>query len=543
MTLIIAATAGPATSGQTDSTGPATFLVLVRGTRVGTQSVAVSRSGSGWLVSGTGRLAPPVDLVTNKFEVSYGSDWQPQQLTVQGSLRGQPLAIAATFGLTTASTDVVQGLQHGSLSHQMAPRSVILSGNFFGGYEVLALRLETATPGTRVPAYLAPDGEVSITVDRITPRRVSIGTTTLELREFLLTVNVPGGTMPLELWVDSRSRLARLVMPASSLVVLREDLATVMAREEHVRSAGDEDVFIPANGFSLGGTLSKPSNAAPRLPAVILVSSPGPQDRDLTVFGVSIFGQLANALADAGFAVVRYDGRGVGRSGGRTENAALAEYAEDVLHVVGWLRKRRDIDPERIAVVGYSEGAPVALTAAGREKRIKGVVLVAAPGRTGREVTLEQQQHVLSRLNIPESEKASRTSLQTRIIDAAVTGNWEGMPRELRDQADSPWFKGWLLFDPATAIAKLEQPLLLVHGTVDREIPAAHSERLETLARARRKAPEAATRRVLVTGVNHLLIPADTGEVDEYATLPDRNLSRDLVASIATWLRALAPAR
>ena len=98
----------------------------------------------------------------------------------------------------------------------------------------------------------------------------------------------------------------------------------------------------------------------------MLIAGCGPLDRDETAYGIPIFAQLANALADAGFAVVRYDKRGVGQSGGRSEFATLNDYAEDVVAVIKFLEKRKDIDPKRIALVGHSEGAAVALLAARR---------------------------------------------------------------------------------------------------------------------------------------------------------------------------------
>src|SRR5690606_28749195 len=105
----------------------------------------------------------------------------------------------------------------------------------------------------------------------------------------------------------------------------------------------------------------------------------GPVDRDETVAGIPIFAQLGGALADAGYAVVRYDKRGIGQSGGRSESVTLGDYAEDALSVVRFLEKRKDIDKERIYLVGHSEGAAVALLAARRSKRIKAAVLIAGP--------------------------------------------------------------------------------------------------------------------------------------------------------------------
>ena len=110
-----------------------------------------------------------------------------------------------------------------------------------------------------------------------------------------------------------------------------------MSREEKIHNPGDSDVFIQADGFSLASTITKPEKPQPKMPAVVLVGSQGRQDRDETLYGVSIFGQLAGRLADAGYLVVRFDKRGVGQSGGRPEHAGIAEYSRDVRAIVQWL--------------------------------------------------------------------------------------------------------------------------------------------------------------------------------------------------------------
>ena len=76
--------------------------------------------------------------------------------------------------------------------------------------------------------------------------------------------------------------------------------------------------------------------------------------------------------------------------------------------------------------------------------------------------------------------------------------------------------------------------MLLVHGELDQQVPVSHAERLAELARkeSRSKSVEL----VIVKGVNHLLVPATTGEVAEYATLTDRNVSKDVSAAVTGWL-------
>ena len=102
---------------------------------------------------------------------------------------------------------------------------------------------------------------------------------------------------------------------------------------------------------------------------------------DSVATGVPAMSQLAGAFASAGFLAVRYDNRGSGQSGGRTEAAALADYAEDTRAVMKWLTSRKDVDPRRIAFVGHGVGAWIALFAASREKRVGGVAILGAKRR------------------------------------------------------------------------------------------------------------------------------------------------------------------
>ena len=537
----LAQTSQAPTSHRTSS-----FTVLVHGARFGTEKVTVTRNAAGWQISSGGVLRPPIDLVTTKFEVSYGLDWQPRHLAIEATLRGQPLTLTTSFGLTSAFSDLVQGAKRGSITRDVSPRAIVLPGNFFGAYEALALRLSGAGPGTRFPIFVAPEREIPATVTNMTTRRLSTPEGVVDLRQYEMSFGYPGDPLVVEVWVDAQDRLARIVRPADGLTVVRDDLSSVLAREVKIRNPRDEDVFIPASGFNLGATITTTTNPKTRAPAVVLVGGveQAPQDRDHGLYGVPIFGQLAGVLSDAGWFVVRFDRRGSGQSGGRVENATLAEYADDVVGIVTWLRRRRDVDQNRIAVIGYGEGAPIAMTAASREGRIRGIGLLAAPGRPGREFALEQQIIALDRMKQPEADRQAKITLQTRMLDAVMTGKgWEGINPELRYQADTPWFKSWLNFDPARIIERLEQPILILHGALDRETLPAHADRLDALARARRKIGDTHTRKIVVPGVNHLLVRAETGQVDEYSTLADRTVATDVGTAIVSWLNDSLPPR
>ena len=514
------------------------LVVLFQGQRIGGETVEVKQTAAGWIISSTGQIAPPLDLTTTRFEATYAADWQPLKLSVEGTFRGQLITLSTVFASTSATSDVFTGGQRASVTHTVSPRTIVLPNNFFAAYEALAAQLGSSAVGAKFPVYVAPQREVAVTVDAVRQRRIVTADGPIDLQQFDLTFENPSAPLKAEMWVDGRKRLARLLLPAAGVTVIRDDLSAVLSREERVTHPGDEDVFIPASGFNLGATISRPKEPGVRLPAVVLVAGTGRQDRDEVVFGIPILGQLAGTLADAGFLVVRYDKRGVGLSGGRVESATLEDYAGDVISVVNWLRNRKDVDQDRIAVVGHSEGGAVAMLAADRQSRIKAIGLVATPGLTGKEVTLEQQQHALARSPESEDDKKAKVALELRIIDAALTGQgWEGIPPALRQQAETAWFKSWLQFDPAAVMKKIDQPVLIVQGALDTQVPPAHADRLESLARGRKARAAAETRKVIVPGVNHLLVPAKTGEADEYPSLPTKAVSPEIGQAITDWLR------
>ena len=340
---------------------------------------------------------------------------------------------------------------------------------------------------------------------------------------------IPDGPTDIDLWNDAAGRLVRLSVPTQSLDVVRADVATVAARREVAARPGDEIVRVPGNGFVLGATVSKPPGGAKtgsvKLPAVVLVGSSGSADRNETVARVPIFAQLAGSLADAGFLVVRYDKRGTGESGGRIETATISDYADDADAVVRYLEKRKDVDKKRIAMVANDDGVWTALLAASRSGRVAALGLIGGAGSTGAQVTLAQQQRALGRMSISDAEKLARVELQQKIQKAVVSGTgWEGVPPAMRKQADTPWFQSFLLFDPAKVVPRTRQPMLILRGALDTQVSMAEHEKLVALARARKDPAGKAVQAATLAGLNHLLVPATTGEVDEYASLGDRTV-------------------
>jgi fermentation-respiration switch protein FrsA (DUF1100 family) len=84
-------------------------------------------------------------------------------------------------------------------------------------------------------------------------------------------------------------------------------------------------------------------------------------------------------------------------------------------------------------------------------------------------------------------------------------------------------------------MARIKQPILIVQGDLDTQVPPHHAERLAGLARKRKNPPPVET--IHLPEVNHLLVKATTGEAAEYAQLQQKQISPDVAAGVAEWLR------
>ena len=396
-------------------------------------------------------------------------------------------------------------------------------------------------------AFVPPQLTATLTVRSITDDRVRTQSQVLQFRRYELGLVTAKNSAQIEMWADASGRMLRLTVLDQAFDIVRADIASITSRREQAARPNDETVSIPALGFSLMGTLSQPaSKPSPtfRFPALVLVGGSEPIDREESVAGVPVFGQLASALADAGFIVVRYDKRGVGQSGGRADTANLSDYADDAGAVVDFLKRRKDVDPARIAMLGYGEGGAVASVAASRGGNIAALVLVASPGVTGGALALEQQMLLLARMNTPEAERNAKLQLQQKLHLALITGTGlESIPADLRRRADTPWFRSFLVYDPAKVVRNVDQPILVVHGELDREILPVNADKLAAIAKARKGRAGEAVKLVKIPGINHLLVPAQTGETEEYGKLADRTISPSATSAIGAWLKEALKAK
>jgi pimeloyl-ACP methyl ester carboxylesterase len=129
----------------------------------------------------------------------------------------------------------------------------------------------------------------------------------------------------------------------------------------------------------LRGTLTYPDTKSKSHSAVVLVHGYGRRNRDYINYGHKTFLVMADYLSRNGIAVLRYDKRGCGESGGNFDKASFDDFASDAWSAVQYLNNRKKINFNSIGVLGHSEGGSVVPILASKHK-LDYLILLAAPG-------------------------------------------------------------------------------------------------------------------------------------------------------------------
>jgi dienelactone hydrolase len=354
---------------------------------------------------------------------------------------------------------------------------------------------------------------------------------------------------------DSSGKLILLSYPSQKIEVVREEYgASVEALRAALaatpKSAGidysapatapftAEEVTVNAKGFTLSGTLLLPKTGARPFPAVITITGSGQQTRDepVPLSGLEKYApmrQVAETLASRGIAVLRVDDRGVGKSGGFEVlmTATTSDFADDVRAQVAYLRSRAEIDPKRIALVGHSEGGNIAPMVAAEDSQIAAIVIMAGSAIRGDKISLAQLNEALEgETTMTEEQKNKQRAEQQEIMRAVATG---GDLSKYPAQVRLPWMKEFWTYDPLPTVRRVRQPILVLHGALDRQVTADQAEMIAQAARA------AGNKKVTVRvfpNLNHLFLPAKTGAFSEYSTLETSIVGDDVLKTLGDWL-------
>ena len=315
-------------------------------------------------------------------------------------------------------------------------------------------------------------------------------------------------------------------------------------------------------GIKLAGTLTIPSKEG-KFPAVVLISGSGPQNRDEEVFGHKPFLVLADYLTRNGVAVLRYDDRGTAGSGGDFKSATSLDNASDAAAAVTYLKTRKEINKEKIGLIGHSEGGIIAPMLASDDSDVKFIVLLAGTGIPGHELLLMQQELIGRASGMSESDlktareinkgafgiivKSTDTAqlkkdltayIRQMIIEHPDVEKPEGVSDEkfIKEQVDqlvNPWIIFFLKYDPAPALEKVKCPVLALNGEKDLQVPP--KENLSAIETALKKGMNDKVTVKELPGLNHLFQECKTGTPGEYIQI-EQTISPSALEEINRWM-------
>ena len=322
--------------------------------------------------------------------------------------------------------------------------------------------------------------------------------------------------------------------------------------------ASEEVRFQSIDGTWLAGTLTRPTGKQKPI-VMVLVAGSGPADRDASIMGHKPFLVLADHLTRNGYAVLRFDKRGIMRSAGSFADAALPNLINDAKGAVQYLAASKQF--RAIGLLGHSEGSAVVAEAARGNKNVGFVISVAGVGLPGVDAIVLQDDAELKLKGVSDAERAVATGYSRRFYEAvvkhAVVAEREAAISALKasltegEQAlVAQHTRGWvtvsmheargerlralLLSNAPASYAALNVPVLALNGDKDVQVPAA--ENLAGLRVALMHNKQA--KLISLPSLNHLLQTATTGLMEEYPQI-EETMAPLALTTISDYLKGL----
>ncbi|MGB8212252.1 MAG: alpha/beta fold hydrolase [Anaerolineales bacterium] len=299
----------------------------------------------------------------------------------------------------------------------------------------------------------------------------------------------------------------------------------------------EREITFTSASLRLAGTLRLPDSGG-RCPAVLLIPGSGQVDRNENAakLPINAFHDIAVALSGQGFATLRYDKRGVGASAGNFYASGFFDNVADAGAALEYLRSLEEIQPDRLFLLGHSEGGLIATRLAATGAQVAGVILLAGPAQSGEQVLLWQSVQVMKGMH----------GLNKWIIDLfhidirkAEQKQLDKIKRSRKDwyrvqgiaKLNAKWFREFMAYQPAEDFPKIQAPVLAIAGSKDIQVDPADLEKMAGLVRSDFEAH-------LVPGLTHIL-RTEAGEptVSAYKQQVTQPVDSQVLQLVSEWLR------
>lgn len=311
-----------------------------------------------------------------------------------------------------------------------------------------------------------------------------------------------------------------------------------------------EEVTFTNDGITFAGTLTLP-NSGNQFPAVVLIAGSGPHDRNEEVFNHKPFLVLADALSRNGFAVLRYDERGVGATVGGNPLAPTEPLATDAMAALRYLKSRPEVDASRAGLMGHSEGGMIAImNAAKHPDEVPFIVSLAGTGVDGVELGMQQVKLLGKAMGKEPDSAALRLNEELFKIIAAEKDSvtlrnkmiafYQSHPEQLEELGDKMTIDQLVdmtlitscifQYDPTENLKRVKCPMLAINGMLDAQVACE-----ENLSAIKRLVPHATVKPY--EGLNHFFQTCSgwLGST-QYAVIRE-TMAPQVLEDIVNWLQ------
>ncbi len=303
-----------------------------------------------------------------------------------------------------------------------------------------------------------------------------------------------------------------------------------------------EEVTFSNGDVVLQGTLTLPEGHTAQTPALIMITGSGIQNRDEELFEHKPFAVIADALARAGIATLRYDDRGFNGYDGDLNDCTIEDFKADALAGLELLRSRFS----NVGVIGHSEGGTIAMMLAA-EKQVDFAISLAGMIVSGAETLLDQNRTALTDAGFPEEVVNEYCSLISDAFEACVEGkplpsaDDSNLPAALKlnflggmAQLQTPYMSRFLSVDVRPLLPEITCPILALNGTKDSQVN--YISNLEALKNG--LCNKTNVKVESIEGANHLFQTCSTGRVEEYKDI-EETISPDVLSALIAWISGL----
>lgn len=303
-----------------------------------------------------------------------------------------------------------------------------------------------------------------------------------------------------------------------------------------------EEVSFRNEDFKLEGTLVTPKGYSQNTPAILMVTGSGQQNRDEEIFDHKPFAVIADALARAGIASLRYDDRGFGDSSVNPLEWTTEDFKSDAMAGISFLKERFG----KVGVLGHSEGGTIAMMIAA-EQKTDFIISLAGMAVSGAETLVWQNKAALAGHGFSDETIDSYCKMIETAFDVRVNGGIMPDPadyvlpesliqnyRAVVAQIQMPYMRHFLSLDVRPVLGNIICPVLALNGSKDNQVYHTNN-----LAAIRNGLPANPTNRIeSIEDLNHLFQHCDTGAVSEYRII-EETIDPEVLETIIQWISAL----